>query len=643
MIKSTQASSINSQIPQIVGGGELEAQFSTLASASNATTQLASKPSAQPSQPLSAAYKKVTSAPHIRIQFATLEGLPTRQRNEMSDIAHYLIKTGSPANVESVMTTLVLPDNEAGGRKWCAALFATGANQNLLPKGASAAFKRGIDIQRGLEKQAKTGENILNFMGIVDGVAALFGARKGRAGSRTYPTQKPNAVLRKPVYSANSNGTMQPVLQKRGKAITAPSYIPRATRPVNIYNLPEDKQIGPLRNRQTISMGGNRAEPNPLDETPHLGSASVKHQKDATNQLSIIRTEADFLRALKTSDTNLDSNPGIANGYIDDLYRRIKDLSKARNISEADARTILSQTDPLIASIYLKLDLTATIKLRDMCHGRSPTVTKQIIAFVKKNPKHLNIADKVVWLANKSKVSTAAAFKRWQNADPELAANNLRLGADNKAKLIKICETTYITVRESIIEHLNLVKNNPEAIKLTLDDALKIKYEHPLGIYVPHSVVQIKPLARVPVIAPITGKPLQYGQSITAKRAKKVIEGAEAEALRQGWPVSITVVDVEGKIVLQKTLKGTQHGSIQLAHDKASTAALFRRDTKIFQDLVNAGQNQWKHVQNITPLQGGVPIFYKGKIIGAIGVSGVTSAQDEIIAKMGADMLRTAK
>lgn len=94
-------------------------------------------------------------------------------------------------------------------------------------------------------------------------------------------------------------------------------------------------------------------------------------------------------------------------------------------------------------------------------------------------------------------------------------------------------------------------------------------------------------------------------------------------------------------VALQR-LDGTQLGSIEAAHEKAYSAVLYRRPTKVFQDLVAQGGANLRllRLAGASPLEGGIPIMVDGKIVGAIGVSGVTSEQDAQIAKAGADALR---
>jgi uncharacterized protein GlcG (DUF336 family) len=134
----------------------------------------------------------------------------------------------------------------------------------------------------------------------------------------------------------------------------------------------------------------------------------------------------------------------------------------------------------------------------------------------------------------------------------------------------------------------------------------------------------------------------QYGPSINLEQAKKVLAAAQAEAKKNNWPVAIAVVDPHGFLVAYEKMDNTQTASVQVAIDKATSAAMYRRSTKVFQDLV-AGGGAGTRVMNLrgaSLLEGGLPIVVDGKIIGAVGVSGVASDQDGVVAKAGADTLK---
>lgn len=136
--------------------------------------------------------------------------------------------------------------------------------------------------------------------------------------------------------------------------------------------------------------------------------------------------------------------------------------------------------------------------------------------------------------------------------------------------------------------------------------------------------------------------PPAYGPAISLDMAKKAMAGAEAEAKKNGWPVAISIVDSAGQLVMFQRLENTQYGSIDIATGKAVTSVNFRRPSKALEDAITGGGAGLRllAVSGLTPLEGGVPIMADGKIIGGIGVSGVTSAQDAQVARAGSDALK---
>jgi uncharacterized protein GlcG (DUF336 family) len=136
------------------------------------------------------------------------------------------------------------------------------------------------------------------------------------------------------------------------------------------------------------------------------------------------------------------------------------------------------------------------------------------------------------------------------------------------------------------------------------------------------------------------GGPLPYGAPITLAQATKVMAGAEAEARKNNWNVVISIVDSGGHLVMLHRMDNVQLGSIDIATGKATTSLKMRRPTKVMQDGLAAGGAGWRMLTfypGIVLVDGGVPVVEGGKIIGAIGVSGVTAEQDGQIAKAGAD------
>lgn len=121
-----------------------------------------------------------------------------------------------------------------------------------------------------------------------------------------------------------------------------------------------------------------------------------------------------------------------------------------------------------------------------------------------------------------------------------------------------------------------------------------------------------------------------YGSPITLASAKEAAGRALTEALRNGWTMAVAIVDPAGDLVYFERMDGTQLGSVDVAIDKARSAARFKRPTKAFQDTLAQGGDGLRvlSLRGAVPVEGGVPLARNGQIIGAIGVSGGTSAQD---------------
>ncbi len=136
--------------------------------------------------------------------------------------------------------------------------------------------------------------------------------------------------------------------------------------------------------------------------------------------------------------------------------------------------------------------------------------------------------------------------------------------------------------------------------------------------------------------------PNPYGLSISLENAKKAITPALAEATKNNWAMAVAIVDPAGNLVYYEKMDNTQLGSANVAVDKARSAALFKRPTKAFQDALAAGGDGLRilRIQGATPVEGGIPLVSDGKIVGAIGVSGGTSAQDGQCAKASADAFK---
>lgn len=133
-----------------------------------------------------------------------------------------------------------------------------------------------------------------------------------------------------------------------------------------------------------------------------------------------------------------------------------------------------------------------------------------------------------------------------------------------------------------------------------------------------------------------------YGAPITLAQARKVVAAAEAEAAKNKWNVVVAIVDTGGNLVLLERMDDTQIFSIEIAQKKARTANGMRRPSKVFDDLIAGGGVGVRvlGIDQLVPIEGGIPLMVEGKIVGAIGVSGVTSQQDGQIAAAGVAALK---
>ena len=128
-----------------------------------------------------------------------------------------------------------------------------------------------------------------------------------------------------------------------------------------------------------------------------------------------------------------------------------------------------------------------------------------------------------------------------------------------------------------------------------------------------------------------------YGVSITADTAKKLAAAAIAEARKNNWAMAVAIVDTGGYLVYFERMPDTQLGSVEIAIEKAKSAALFRRPTKSFQDTLAAGGEGLRilRLTGAVPVEGGIPLIVDGKLVGAVGASGGSSDQDGRTAQAG--------
>lgn len=129
-------------------------------------------------------------------------------------------------------------------------------------------------------------------------------------------------------------------------------------------------------------------------------------------------------------------------------------------------------------------------------------------------------------------------------------------------------------------------------------------------------------------------------KTLSLAEAVKVAAAAQDEAKKNNWTMVIAIVDDGGNLILLHRMDETQLGSIQVAQDKASSALMFKRSTKVFEDGVAGGRHALLRLTGASPIEGGLPIMSGGKIVGAIGISGGSAPQDGQVAKAGADTVK---
>ncbi|MGA9903807.1 MAG: GlcG/HbpS family heme-binding protein [Terriglobales bacterium] len=142
------------------------------------------------------------------------------------------------------------------------------------------------------------------------------------------------------------------------------------------------------------------------------------------------------------------------------------------------------------------------------------------------------------------------------------------------------------------------------------------------------------PLDAIPAEIPFD---VPYGRPISLYRARAVIQAAVEEARKRDWKMNIAVADSGGNLVAFERMDGAMLASIPIAQHKARAAVTFRRPTKVFEDGVNLMHlNYLLAFDGIIASRGGIPLIDQGDIIGAIGCSGGTDSQDEVVSKAGA-------
>jgi glc operon protein GlcG len=157
--------------------------------------------------------------------------------------------------------------------------------------------------------------------------------------------------------------------------------------------------------------------------------------------------------------------------------------------------------------------------------------------------------------------------------------------------------------------------------------------------------------AEVAIEAPLTSNPLDaipaempfdvpYGLPISLEEAQAVVQAAVAEARKRDWKMNVAVADSGGNLVAFVRMDGAMLASIQIAQHKARAAVNFRRPTKVFEDGVQLMHlNYLLAFDGIIASRGGIPLIARGAIIGAVGSSGGTDSQDEVVSKAGAAVI----
>ena len=136
--------------------------------------------------------------------------------------------------------------------------------------------------------------------------------------------------------------------------------------------------------------------------------------------------------------------------------------------------------------------------------------------------------------------------------------------------------------------------------------------------------------------------PTTYGAPISLENAKKAAAAALAEARKNNWIMAVAITDIAGDLVYFEKMDAAQTGGINVAIGKARSAALFKRPTKAFQDVLAAGGDGLRvlRLEGAVPVEGGIPLVRDGKIVGAIGLSGASAPQDGQCAKAGAEAVK---
>ena len=148
---------------------------------------------------------------------------------------------------------------------------------------------------------------------------------------------------------------------------------------------------------------------------------------------------------------------------------------------------------------------------------------------------------------------------------------------------------------------------------------------------------QPSPLDNVPDKMPFD---IPYGTPISLERAQAAVNAAVGESKKRGWKMNVAVVDAGGNLVSFARMDNAQLASVAIAQHKARAAATFRRETKAFESGIQGGNNYLITLDGVIGSRGGIPLIEGGKLVGAIGCSGGTGSQDEVVCKAGAETVK---
>jgi glc operon protein GlcG len=134
---------------------------------------------------------------------------------------------------------------------------------------------------------------------------------------------------------------------------------------------------------------------------------------------------------------------------------------------------------------------------------------------------------------------------------------------------------------------------------------------------------------------------IPYGSALSLDVARKIASAAEAEAQANGWPMVIAIMDSGSNLVVLHKMDQAQTGSVRIAQAKAESAVRFKRPTKVFEEALATGGINLRLLATYgaCPLEGGLPLMVDGQLVGAIGVSGMQSTQDALVAAVGANAM----